>query len=203
MLCEAAWAHTCTQKLVWVAVAGWQLSWAEVKAWGPVTERTEGSSIIIKNDTSAPYCSLTASSSQAVRLFVRLLCQCGWSVFLNQCTFQSEKRFCYLMGRKWAEDKKVALTRRWDHHLFFIFWISIQISNPYYLRHIHLSLRLKNSFSQLFYYVTLQGIELSRHVFLPVSQLWFVPVGTGTHDASVVHKKTDHCGEVCLILLWE
>lgn len=111
ILCEAACAHTCTQKLVWVAIAGWQLSWAEVKAWGPVTERTEGSSIIIKNDTSAPYCSLTASSSQAVRLFVRLLCQCGWSVFLNQGTFQSEKRkkrkeARYLMGRRQAEDKK-------------------------------------------------------------------------------------------------
>lgn len=76
------WAHTWAQALEWVAV---ELKW---KAWGPVTERTEGSSIIIKNDFSAPYCGLTASSSQAVRLFVRLLCQCGWSVFLNQCTLQ-------------------------------------------------------------------------------------------------------------------
>lgn len=72
----------------WVAVADWQLSWAEVKAWGPVTERTEGSSIIIKNNSSAPYCGLTASSSQAVGVFVRLLCQRGLSVFWNQCTFQ-------------------------------------------------------------------------------------------------------------------
>lgn len=51
-------------------------------------ERTEGSSIIIKNDSSAPYCGLTASSSQADGLFVCLLCQCGWSLLLNRCTFQ-------------------------------------------------------------------------------------------------------------------
>lgn len=51
-------------------------------------ERTEGSSINIKNDSSAPYCGLTASSSQAGGLFVCLLCQRGWSLFLNRCTFQ-------------------------------------------------------------------------------------------------------------------
>lgn len=80
--------RTCARALEWVANVGWQLSWAEVKARGPVTERTEGSSIIIKNDSIAPYCGLTASSSQAVGLFVRLLCQFEWSIFLNQCTFQ-------------------------------------------------------------------------------------------------------------------
>lgn len=109
VIVSASVHHACARALEWVANVGWQLSWAEVKARGPVTERTEGSSIIIKNDSSAPYCGLTASSSQAVGLFVRLLCQFEWSIFFESMHFSAP---IIRWGKRRAEDEKKKVEMR-------------------------------------------------------------------------------------------
>lgn len=83
-----------------------------------MTERTEGSSIIIRNDSSAPYCGLTASSSQAVRLFVRSFVVSVWMVRLFESMYFSvrkkkQKTILLLDGKETSRgQKKVDITER-------------------------------------------------------------------------------------------
>lgn len=201
-------AWTQQRSLEWEADARGQPSRAEVKARGPLAERTEGSRVIIKSDSSAPCCGRAASSSRAARLFVRLLCQCGWSRLFESM------HFCSLYysiggGDTRAEDRRTKeigrSTGRWRHKpTFYLFKSVLRLSIPIYkylcVLGIHRA-RSSTSKLRLCCYVTFRGLGASGHVFLRVINLQLVPVGIGTHDASVVHKKTSHCRGMCLILL--
>lgn len=80
----------------------------------------------------------------------------------------------------------------WSRFTSVFVWMSEKfIKSESHLKTLHLTAAL------------LLGIEASRDIFLPIIQLWCALVGTGTHNANVVRKKTYHCGEVCLILLRE
>lgn len=160
-------------------------------------------------------CSLLRPHSflQSSWWFVCLLVVSVWMVPPFESMHFSAPIICW--GRRWAKErekkgwrKRKVRTEMWGYQLFSIFlnwYIQIVYPDLYYLGfwQIHrASITVKKKKKNLTAALWL-GIEASRDIFLPIIQLWRALVGTGTRNASVVRKKTYHCGEVCLILLWE